>query len=265
MTLDARTVDLAVLNSMTKYPSIPTYHTIDPSNGTLTEPAVKFAGRVIGTEKVDGCNARVITFPDGTYVIGSREELLYARGDRVVNPWEGVVDALRPYAEDMGVADAVRAYYVEVYGGRIGGKVAKTYTANRAVGVRLFDVAEFFNYEELLAWPVERIASWRDHGWQPYVHEHRLSSYAMSAQMLRTPALFELDAADLPTGIDETREFLAAYMPFTQCALEPETAGQAEGIVMRTPDRTVIAKARFADYDRTIRRRNGTQKVKARA
>ena len=31
--------------------------------------------------------------------------------------------------------------------------------------------------------------------------------------------------------------------------------GAAEGIVLRTPDRSVIAKARFQDYERTLKRR----------
>jgi hypothetical protein len=31
--------------------------------------------------------------------------------------------------------------------------------------------------------------------------------------------------------------------------------GKAEGVVVRTPDRSVIAKLRFEDYDRTLRAR----------
>jgi hypothetical protein len=36
----------------------------------------------------------------------------------------------------------------------------------------------------------------------------------------------------------------------------PDTgAGRAEGILLRSPTRTVIAKARFQEYERTLKRR----------
>ncbi len=37
MQFDLRETDLAKLNSLTKYPSIPTYHALDPKNGSLLE------------------------------------------------------------------------------------------------------------------------------------------------------------------------------------------------------------------------------------
>ena len=73
MTFDLTKIDLALLNSMTKYPSIPTYHTLDPKNGALSEPASAFEGDVIGTEKVDGTNSRIILTPDGRYLICAGE------------------------------------------------------------------------------------------------------------------------------------------------------------------------------------------------
>ena len=69
---DVRAVDLRLLNSLTKYPSIPTYHTLDPRDGGLTDPATVFSGDVIATEKVDGTNSRLVLLPDGSYLIGSR-------------------------------------------------------------------------------------------------------------------------------------------------------------------------------------------------
>ena len=78
MKFDLKTVDLSKINSLTKYPSIPTYHKLDPKNGSLLEEALNFQGTLIATEKVDGTNARIICLPDGNYLLGSREELLYA-------------------------------------------------------------------------------------------------------------------------------------------------------------------------------------------
>ena len=77
--------DLNKLNSMTKYPSIPTYHTLG-DKGTLLEQTVSFEGKVVLTEKVDGTNSRIILLPDVNFVLGSREELLFAKGDLIGNP-----------------------------------------------------------------------------------------------------------------------------------------------------------------------------------
>lgn len=70
-----------------------------------------------------------------------------------------------------------------------------------------------------------------------------------------TPRLFTVDATELPIAIDKTRQFLAEHLPGTRSALDDGGAGAAEGIVLRTTDRTRIAKARFQDYDRTLKRR----------
>src|ERR1043165_1712275 len=99
MSLTVRTAHLAAVNSMTKYPSIPTYHALDPRNGNLTDETVPFNGPVFGTEKIDGANARIILLSDDTYLLGSREELLYAKGDLIENPSQGIVTALKPVAE----------------------------------------------------------------------------------------------------------------------------------------------------------------------
>ncbi len=58
----------ASLNSLTKYPSIPTYHTLDPKNGGLLDGTVPFTGPVLATEKVDGCLTRTtrVSMADGS-------------------------------------------------------------------------------------------------------------------------------------------------------------------------------------------------------
>lgn len=69
-------------------------------------------------------------------------------------------------------------------------------------------------------------------------------------------------AKDLPTGIEERQAFLAEHAPRTFAARDPEAGGRAEGIVLRTADRSVIAKARFQDYQRTLKRRSQPSKGK---
>src|SRR5262245_53731373 len=121
MAFDVRTVDLAKLNSLTKYPSILTYHRLDPRTGGLLEEATHFSGAVIGTEKVDGTNSRIICLPDGNYLLGSREELLYARRDLIGNPSLGIADALKETAERLCTTrrPGITVFYFEVFGGKV--------------------------------------------------------------------------------------------------------------------------------------------------
>ena len=259
--------DLAALNSATKYPSIPTYHTLDPKNGGLLETAVGFGGgEVILTEKVDGTNGRIVVLPDGDYVIGSREELLYARGDRVGNPALGIVDALKPLAERLsvrpaaggGLADGIgeariRVYFLEVYGHKIGG-AAKQYTAQGRVGHRLFDLAVLT--PDVLDQDQARISAWREGGGQQFCTEDALQRAAAADGIALTPRLGVLPPGALPTSVEATHAWLAATLPGTHVALDESAGGSPEGIVLRTPDRATIAKARFQDYARTLRRRS---------
>ncbi len=248
---DIRSADLKVINSMTKYPSIPTYHTLDPRNGGLVEEAVPFTGTVVATEKVDGTNSRIVLLPDGSYLLGSREELLYARGDLIGNPALGIVDALRPVAEALTTGDdSIVVYFLEVYGGKVTA-ASKQYTGSGRVGFRLFDVVDVADYADLLTWDPQRIAGWREAGGQRFRDEKALAE----AGPALTPRLFEIDAVDLPTGIEDTKAFLDERLPATRANLDGEPSGRAEGIVLRTTTRSVIAKARFQDYERTLKRR----------
>ncbi|NUT31667.1 MAG: hypothetical protein HOV79_01200 [Hamadaea sp.] len=241
---------------MTKYPSIPTYHSLDPRNGGLLEETVPFTGTVVGTEKVDGTNSRIILLPDGTYLLGSREELLYAQGDLIGNPALGIVDALRPVADSLPLVDGDRivVHFLEVYGGKVTA-ASKQYTGGKSVGHRLFDVAVIDGHHDMADWDSQRIAAWRDGGGQGFVDEPALRGTAAGAGLELTPRLFEIDAAGLPTDIAGTKAFLDEWMPATLAALDGEAAGRPEGIVLRSPDRTSIAKARFQDYERTLKRR----------
>jgi hypothetical protein len=49
-------------------------------------------------------------------------------------------------------------------------------------------------------------------------------------------------------------DFLSEHLPKTKCLLSPSGLGVPEGIVLRNYDRSKIAKARFEDYARTLRR-----------
>lgn len=256
-------MNLGQLNSATKYPSIETYHAIDPANGKLFDqgPAHFWQGPVVLTEKVDGTGTRVILPPGGDYFIGSREEIIYAKGDRIESPALGIVAALKPFAEkacqrdrDFSARHGITwVFYLEVYGSKIGG-AAKQYTAQPGVtGHRLFDVAGI--PADVLTWEREKIASWREHGGQSFLVEETLKHAAVTEEIGLVPRLGHWDSSDLPATLAGMSEFLHQMLHRTNVALDETAGGRPEGLVLRSEDRSLIAKARFQDYARTLGRK----------
>jgi hypothetical protein len=252
--------DFAALNSATKYPSIATYHTLDPKTGRLTEPAMQFTGDVISTEKLDGTNGRIVLMQDGDYFIGERENLIYAKGDRILAPNLGIVATLKPLADrivasrehGLDMAGPVIVLFLEVYGGKVGGN-AKQYTSTATLGYRLFDYAVVAS--EVLSWPRERIASWREHGGQEWGTEAGLQWMSEDYGIPLVPRLGAMTTQELPSSLEGMYKWLIDVLPTTNVALDEGALGRAEGVVLRTVDRSVIAKARFQDYERTLQLR----------
>lgn len=249
-----RELDLRKLNTATKYPSIPTYHSLG-ERGSLLEETISFDGEaLIATEKVDGTNSRIILMPDKCYLIGSREELLHAKGDLIHNPALGIVDTLKPVADRVSSsyhspAGIMTTIYLETYGGKTTA-AAKQYTSNREFGYRVFDVnrVPLSRLDEEL----EAISAWRESGGQDFLTEAELTEIAASVQLELTPRVAVVDS--IPSTIEETHNWLKAMIDRTLVALDEEAGGRPEGLVVRTADRTRIAKIRFEDYERHAKR-----------
>jgi hypothetical protein len=261
MSFDILQIDLSKLNSMTKYPSILTYHHLGEKGLLQNSVQIPFAGRIVGSEKVDGTNCRLIFCPDKSALVGSREDLLWERRDLIGNPAMGIVDAVRPVVRTqfpkLCTGNSVKVYYLEVYGKSIGAG-ARNYTKEGKVGFRLFDVVTIENYDELLGLPAEKIAHWRDSGGQKFAHADELCVHASEAGFIPVPPLFDFDASNLPREIDATYDFLMSQGA-TRCKLDEGAVGIPEGVVVRAADRSAIAKIRREDYERTIKR----EKVKS--
>ncbi len=209
---------------------------------------------MIGTEKVDGTNARIVAMPDGGYVIGSREELLYGRGDLIRNKALGIVDALHDLAEVIGERprEGVEIYFFEVFGGKVSG-ASKQYTTDQSVSFRMFDAVRLGDIAPLLARSASDISLWRENGGQPFVDEATLQHLSGDLGVTLTPRLFTLDGSALPPDIAGMAAFLQEHLPKSLSTLDDAAEGKPEGIVLRTADRSVISKARFEDYARTLR------------
>ncbi|RYZ41915.1 MAG: hypothetical protein EOO71_10055 [Myxococcaceae bacterium] len=255
MTFSLRSANLRSLNSLTKYPSIPTYHTLG-ERGRLGEPAIAFDGPVVGSEKVDGTNARMVFLPDGTYLLGSREEWLCASDDLIGNPALGIVEHLRPVADALREkrldAGGITVVFGEVYGGNVTAH-SKQYTGDKRVGYRVFDVVRLTDFETPLAWSGEQLSGWRESGGQPFISEDALQVFTREHGLELTPRIFEQDGSALPKDLEGAFAFLRTHVPTTRCALDAGAGQHTEGLVVRTRDRRTIAKMRFEDYERTLR------------
>jgi hypothetical protein len=119
----------------------------------------------------------------------------------------------------------------------------------------LFDVSVINNnnYEELLAMPIEKIASWREHGGQQYMTEDELQEFSRITGLALTPRLGNVNSDKLPYTFLDCMYFTNEYTPVSQCTLDAGARGGSEGIVLRTPDRKFIAKMRREDYSRSMR------------
>ncbi|MFI6485225.1 RNA ligase family protein [Nonomuraea sp. NPDC050663] len=252
---------LRKLDSATKYPSIPTYHTIDEhprGKGRLLEDnPISFTGTAYAYEKVDGSNARIIVLPHSAgWLIGSRDELLAVQGDLLHNPSLRIVEALESLAKELTnpLGYAIMTAYLEVYGDRRT-PAWQSYGDGKQVSARLFDVS--LVPVRVLDRDLDRIASWRDHGGQEWLNVDDLASYALQHSVSQVPYLFETPGASLPRSIDDALALLQPYAT-TQAGIAGEP-GAAEGIVLSSADRRTKAKLRFKDYNRTLRLRAEAQ------
>lgn len=245
------------LNSATKYPSILTYHELGENDRLQDVIQVGFNKNesVICTEKIDGVNARIIYFYDGSYFIGSREDLLTYSSDIIYNPSIGIVDTIRekfiPNLLNTKLENFVWVFYGEIYGGKIG-RNGKNYTSSGLTGFRLFDISYFNSSYDLINFlentSIEKISSWRDHGGQSFLNETPLQGIA---DQLNVPLVPRLPSAKpLPIDLAETLSWLTDMLPGKTNAALDGNGGMPEGVVIRNSDRSKIAKIRFGDYRR---------------
>jgi len=280
-----KAMNLDKLNSLTKYPSIPTYHELGDRGRVKPDapPQVSFEGEtVVVTEKVDGTNGRIVFLPGGVrtpgdWFIGAREEFLTAKGDRVPNTQLGIVEVLRPLAarivDTVGVDRVLRVpvlpgfsrkdyatvVFAEVYGISGAGSSWKQYTTTGRGSCHIFDIA----WCPLAKLDLDRdaIASWRDHGGQEFLDEEGLATFATATGLEDHLIVGDVELtprrallASLPTTPNDVRTWLAQYSK-SACVLEPDAPGRSEGVVVRTISRSKIAKIRFENYQSEPERR----------
>lgn len=261
---------LAALNTATKYPSIPTYHKFGEKGRLTEELNVTFKGAVIGTEKIDGTNTRIILTPGGPYMIGSREELLYAEGDYIHSPNQGIVDVVQGWVEGRQglIADLeddfcgeegllsknrpIIVLYGETFGDRRNGQAWKNYTLDGVGGMfRLFDIVTVPRV--VLEWDKSTIAAWRDAQKQSWLSYDQFNQAVDILQAKVAPQVFSIAADEFPTTVKDTLEFMKDRLQQSVVARDFDALRRPEGFVVRTPSGSKIAKLRFEDYEKTLR------------
>jgi len=274
--------NIAKLNSMTKYPSIQTFHKMRGGGLAVDESITSdFPADedLILSEKLDGCGTRIICLPlyleDTEFeahprdcVVGSREELLHAKGDRIINPALGIVETVLAKVDLDGLLheiydtweanDKIMVFYFETFGGKTT-KGAKNYAGNQTMDIRLFDVGVIDSWQEVIGKTIDQISGWRENGGQRFLNENTLKFWSDILHVDLTPRLGVV--RDLPRTFDAAKEFIHGMIPRTLCALDEEARGIPEGIVVRTASRSWITKMRIEDYDRAIRSRDVMAKI----
>lgn len=240
-------MNLKALNSLTKYPSIPTYHAIG-EKGKLQPAHLKLPDEPLyATEKIDGTNARIILVGDD-FFIGSRENLLYAKDDRIGDPAMGIVGGLVLPATEASIrwnGDVEHGCLV-VYGEFYGGKTTACKSYGAANGFRVFDIARFKadSFAHWMSRDPQDISRWRDEGGQPFVNMD-LCQHLSDTLGFKTVPVVECDGP-IPGDIEETQNWL-----WNTCEDTSLGEGPAEGVVVRNASRSFIAKLRHEDYRRS--------------
>lgn len=259
------TGNLPKLDSLTKYPSILTYHNLGQKGGMVDSLVddKRFEGKVEITEKVDGTNFRLVVLGDdksNDFLVGKRDSLLYAKGDRIMTESlvQTVLDSCKPYLDYIEKSPVSSLYVIfgEVYGDNVQ-RGAKQYCGSeKRKGFRVFDVAVFSqeDLDEVFSYDLHKIAAWREAGMNKFMDTSSLADFCNRHHLERTPIWGEIDASEIPVQVEETLDWMEKNFTQSRSTFgeKPENAnplfGRAEGIVIRTPDRSMIRKLRFEDY-----------------
>lgn len=256
-----RLVHDKVGNSLTKYPSIPTYNKMEKGMLSTIVENYEAMRELYITEKIDGTNTRIIICGND-YVIGSREEWIYAKGDRVIAVSNKKhIEYLIPIADKItsrlsAINDTVLFIYGELYGYKI--QKWQNYTnMENDYGFRVFDmfslpIDELNNMLDTMT--PDQASSWRDNNNQSWFTVDKLKEVSSVLGLLTVPYIKKDFMKEIGISAASANYFLKAFQE-TKAQIHNTENNKAEGIVVRTADRKYISKLRFEDYDKYMRKK----------
>lgn len=270
---------LKLLNSLTKYPSIEAFHTFSKDSrpkltNVLTSSGEALQGKeVYVTEKIDGTNVRLIfingetnfkpLISDWDWFIGSRENLLMAQGDRIPDPQMGIAEFMRDtplvVLEHLSFLNNFFLFvvYGELYGGDI--NAAGNYTKAKQRHFRIFDIRIWLkkDIEKSLYFSSEQISIKRDNNTLPgnWLTVPELTDWTKSAGFENVVTLSNVVRMPMNLVVENSLAFLDTFFAERKTkSVIDEVPGRAEGIVVRTLDRFAIAKLKFEDYEKLLKK-----------
>lgn len=248
------------------YPSILTMHKISDSGRTLLpDITTKLDGgeALFATEKIDGCNVRII-FYRGEFIIGSRDTFLHYGGDLFYPSDYDIVDNICDLVPLPEIAMSLRdkgpnelfVVYGELFGGTSLPK-GKNY-GRKAHGFRVFDLCVFHEgmMRDILGKDIAQVSIWRegkrDDGMyygQPFMSLLTVGAFCDEFGLQQAPMVpFHMNGTDFIEVLSAMKQAL----PETLVAVSDDAIKHPEGIVVRTNDRSRIFKLRFEEYERTL-------------
>jgi hypothetical protein len=246
---------LPQLNSLTKYPKIPTFHIRGERELTeMIRPISTSFGPVHIKEKYNGASSRIIVWPGEAILIGSHGELLACWGDFLYDAELAIAETLLPLVERIAnpIMHAIPDNLITVLFGEVYGSKATDAWRNYGTGearFRLFDVAAFS--PSRLAEPIESISAWRENaGEQAWYKERDLQDFAAILNIPLAKLLDTVDPHAIPTSIQGMYDFLSKYKQTT----DGPKGGLSEGVVMTDFMRRYRLKARLPEYAKIINR-----------
>ena len=92
---------------------------------------------------------------------------------------------------------------------------------------------------------------------QPYLNTDELDDFCKRFSIDRTPIIKEIKASEIPVDCRETFAWMQSFAK-SRSVLDIPTEGmelnlkyaRAEGVILRTKDRSMIRKLRFEDYQK---------------
>lgn len=110
---------------------------------------------------------------------------------------------------------------------------------------------------------MSELSTWRENGGQVFVSKKqeenpKFCSIIHSCQFCRVPTFGWLKSSDMPATIEDTYSWLKSMSSNTLASIHSDffgdfpSDGKSEGIVVRSGDRSFIAKIRHEDYEKVL-------------
>jgi hypothetical protein len=194
------------------------------------------------------------------YILGQRENFVYAKNDRIKN--SDVIDVVQEAADKFVNTNTDTDFLTVIYGEAYGWRIqdgSKIYCAgNTDKNFRIFDVWQAHvnvidNY--LQNSDMQKIVYDREHNFQSWLTVDEMKIFADTYKLEQVPFWTDFDSNDLPTDAEETKQWIESNFKTSHAIIGEGTNtnqkfARAEGVVIRTWDRKTIRKLRFEDYNK---------------